>query len=210
MGRDAQGRPRDVPAGVEAIDGLGRPMPGEDAEVDADDDGVRRQVVYLTPLSLSRLVCSTFSVPFVAAGMGGLLGMLARASQSSFLLRILGMKAVPGAAPTPSASAKPSTKSPLASLFSGGGANGPSSSSAPVDHTSNFGWNVDPVDNYADLDPVWLRNAVGLGIWVVIKDVCQLYYRAERLRHQKAKGALVIVDKAFADSMVGELELRDE
>ncbi|MCO5598690.1 hypothetical protein L7F22_052788 [Adiantum nelumboides] len=199
---DENGNPRELPPGAEAIE--------------------NDRTVYVSAQSLARLIIGALSGPLIANLMGKLLAKAA--SYSNFLRRFLGMDSfLPprygSRNPTRSATPSATQSTPLGRLFSTGSIfpkpsdeDFSTQSTASVVHEVSDGmtW-FRTTGTFDDLDPVWFRNAIGAGIFIVIKDIVQLRYRYLRLEHAR-EGAkrTKIVDRPFVGGIVGELELRDE
>jgi hypothetical protein len=193
VGIDAQGHAREVPPGADGVDEDDQVHNGEDA-----GEGGIQQTIYVTPQSLGRLCLGALSTPFIASLMGKLLAKIA--DRSIWLQRLLGMHLKPVAKsfglPTSSRS-----KTPLANLFSSGSSQ------------REFALEEERVlySTYDDLDPVWFRNAIGAGIFIVAKDAVQLTYRYLRLNHaREGNKRTKIADRPFEGAgMIEGLELRD-
>lgn len=205
---DQNGLPRDLPPGAEAIE--------------------NDRTVYVTPQSLARVCLGALSGPIIANLMGKVLAKLAR--YNTFLRRFLGMEGFTppsirptrptgGVRPSSSKSAPSSSKTPLANLFSTGSlypdVDAGSSNAEIVPRTAVYetadglSW-YQPTSLYDDLDPVWFRNAIGAGLFILMKDVAQLSYRYLRLEHAKEGSKRTkIVDRPFVGGIIDQLELRD-
>lgn len=197
---DENGNPREVPPGAEAIE--------------------NDRTVYVSAQSLARLIIGALSGPLISNLMGKLLAKVA--SYSDFLRRILGMDTIfpryGSRNPSRTSSPAATQSTPLSRLFSTGSIFSKSSDDdssfkppAGVVHEVRDGmtW-FRTTGTFDDLDPVWFRNAIGAGIFIVIKDIVQLRYRYLRLEHAR-EGAkrTKIVDRPFVGGIVNELELRD-
>lgn len=196
-----------------------------DGRPNTDTAGVEDpvQTVYVSHHSLGRLCLGALTLPFVANLMGRLLARLAR--YSPFLARFLGIthvqpsssilssfyttKATPS--PTKSSSATPS---PIASLFRGhlplfDGSYSGSTENAEATKNRPFSERLTMLgyaQRYDDLDPVWFRNAVGAGLYILVKDAGSLLYRYLRLSQ---RGRTSIKDLPFQAGLVSGLDLRD-
>ncbi|PWN35547.1 uncharacterized protein FA14DRAFT_145446 [Meira miltonrushii] len=200
---DENGNPQEIPPGAEAIE-------------------TNDRTVYVSPQSLARLIIGALSGPVIANLMGKLLAKAA--SYSDFLRRFLGMETLLSPRygsrnPTRSTTSSATQSTPLGRLFSTGSIFPKSSdesfsthSTASVVHEVSDGmtW-FRATGTFDDLDPVWFRNAIGAGIFIMLKDIVQLRYRYLRLEHAR-EGAkrTKIVDRPFIGGIVDELELRDE
>jgi hypothetical protein len=168
IGRD--GLPRPVPAGVAAIDDLGRRPEGLPEDDDDEEDEIAagadaahgadaaraadRRLIYVTPSSLGRLVLGALALPFVGSAVGSVLAMLARRSGSSIMLRILGMRpgspiSPPSFAGTPSASSTAPRRSPFASLFYGGSDSSAAATAAAPQPTADSSWSWSQLNSRA-------------------------------------------------------------
>jgi hypothetical protein len=202
VGIDEQGQPREVPAGAEGVN-------DDDNQGILDNEGVEnnevqeiQQTIYITPQSLSRLVLGALSTPLIACVMGKLLAKLA--GWNFWLRRLLGMqfqtplnKSFGLAKGIPSASTSQNAFSRLLST-------GSTSMEGRLEEERIL------YNNYDDLDPVWFRNTIGAGVFIVAKDICQLGYRYLRLDHAKQGSKRTrIIDRPFEGTMVDGLELRE-
>lgn len=203
VGLDDQGRPREVPPGADSVNDNDPQVPGDrEGEMEGEDEqqGVQ-QTIYVTPQSLSRLILGALSTPLIANVMGRLLAKLA--GWSFWIRRLLGMQL------------RPSAKSFGLSLAS---FNTPSSSKSAMGRLLSSGSTsiVDELEeerilynNYDDLDPVWFRNAIGAGLFIVAKDAFQLGFRYLRLDHAKQGSKRTrIIDRPFEGTMIDGLDLR--
>jgi hypothetical protein len=195
-----------VPAGADAVndDDQHTTADNEAAGVEDEEEGVQ-QTIYVTPQSLSRLILGALSTPVIAAVMGKLLAKLA--GWNFWLRRLLGMQF-----PSPlnktftfakgsSFDSASSSQSPMARLLSSG-----STQTGDRLEEERILYN-----NYDDLDPVWFRNTIGAGLFIVAKDICQLGYRYLRLDHAKQGSKRTrIIDRPFEGTMVDGLDLREE
>lgn len=210
-------------------DGVGGPMAQVQEVVNdhgAADDGPS-QTVYVSHHSLARLCLGALSLPFVASLMGRILARLARCSQ--LLARILGIKNVQPAASSilqsfyttkASATLKPTssestsaTPSPIASLFRGHlplldsqATKGKSDTTGDTNRSMERLTLLSYSSRYDDLDPVWFRNAVGAGVYILLKDAGSLLYRYLRLSQRNRTS---IKDLPFQAGLVSGLDLRD-
>ncbi|PWZ01509.1 hypothetical protein BCV70DRAFT_158291 [Testicularia cyperi] len=224
----------DPPPGTE---GVVNGLPGDDANGQAGQDlEDPPQTIYVSPQSLGRLCLGALSLPVIANLMGRLLGSLARHSQylarflgmepfltlsrsrsfssSSSILSRAGPKSSASAS---TSSAPAPSPSPIAGLFRG---------SLPgfddvEQHDSGSGLrfarsrrmsfrdqiNIFGQVSYDDLDPVWWRNAVGAGIFIVVKDAASLLFKYLKLQQ---KNTTRILDLPFQASLVAGLDLRDD
>jgi hypothetical protein len=195
VGVDAQGQAREVPPGAERVDDDAQAEFDNEEEGDEDGRGVQ-QTIYVTPQSLGRLCLGALSTPLIANVMGKLLAKVA--GWSYWLRTVLGIHLKPTTKsfglPTSSRS-----KSPLANLFTSG--------SIHPDYALEEERLL--YTTYDDLDPVWFRNAVGAGLFIVAKDAVQLGYRFLRLNHAKEGSKRTkITDRPFEGTMVEGLDLR--
>lgn len=201
VGVDAQGQPREVPPGADAVDD-DTPFDVEDEEQGGDGNAMQ-QTIYVTPQSLGRLCLGALSTPLIANVMGRLLAKMA--GWSYWLRRLLGMRlkpAVDSIALSLKSSSKYNSKTPLGQLFSSGSA---LRSSEDFIEEERFMYG-----QYDDLDPVWFRNAIGAGLFIVAKDAIQLSFRYLRLSHASAgTKRTTILDRPFEGSMIDNLELRE-
>ena len=201
VGLDADGQAREVPPGVDAVN--------DDAEVDLDDEGTgdgeehtHQQTIYVTPQSVGRLCLGALSTPLIANIMGKLLAKLA--GWSFWLRRLLGMQIKPAVKSFGLSMAAfdhpSSSRSPLARLLSSG--------STHLEDTVEEERML--FTTYDDLDPVWFRNALGAGLFIVAKDALQLSFRYLRLNHaRQGSRRTKIMDRPFEGTMVDELDLGD-
>lgn len=201
VGLDANGQAREVPPGVDAVN--------DDAEVDLDDEGTgdgeehtHQQTIYVTPQSVGRLCLGALSTPLIANIMGKLLAKLA--GWIFWLRRLLGMQIKPAVKSFGLSMAAfdhpSSSRSPLARLLSSG--------STHLEDTVEEERML--FTTYDDLDPVWFRNALGAGLFIVAKDALQLSFRYLRLNHaRQGSRRTKIMDRPFEGTMVDELDLRD-
>lgn len=204
VGVDEQGRPREVPAGADAVNDDDQQTTAEnEAGVEGDEEGVQ-QTIYVTPQSLSRLILGALSTPVIAAVMGKLLAKLA--GWNFWLRRLLGMQFQSplnrafGLGKGSSFDSTSSSQSSMARLLSSG--------------STQLGDRLEEerilYNNYDDLDPVWFRNTIGAGLFIVAKDICQLGYRYLRLDHAKQGSKRTrIIDRPFEGPMVDGLDLRE-
>ncbi|KAJ1020032.1 hypothetical protein NDA16_004312 [Ustilago loliicola] len=207
-------------------DGTGGPMFEVNATIEGrgeaqdatGDDGEPVQTVYVSHRSFGRLYLGALSLPFVANLMGRILARLAR--YSPLLARFLGMKNVPTTSvlssfyttkSTPTSGSKASaTPSPIASLFRGNlpyfdahTEDGKSDNKQPFPERLTL---LGHSPRYEDLDPVWFRNAVGAGIYILLKDAGSLLYRYLRLTQ---RNKIEIKDLPFQAGLVSGLDLRE-
>ena len=63
-------------------------------------------------------------------------------------------------------------------------------------------WSADLPSLYDDLDPVWYRNAIGGGIYILLKDTFTLIYRYMQMRTRRSTR---IKDLPFSDGVASEL-----
>lgn len=197
VGVDENGLPRELPPGAEAVD--------------------QDRTIYVSPQSLAKLCLGALGSPFIANAMGKLLAKVA--SLSYWMRCFLGME---GAwrrqldlrqAVLP----KDSQSTPLANLLSTGSL---SRSDAPHSaHNIQYSYldGNDPYGppqykmtvSYDDLDPVWFRNTIGAGVFVLAKDMLQLSFRYLRLEHaRQGSKRTKIVDRPFEGRMIEGLDLR--
>lgn len=194
----------------------------------ASDDGVT-QTVYVSHYSLGRLCLGALSLPFVANLMGRLLARLAR--YSPLLAHFLGMKSAPSSSSssilrsyyttksisTTTSKPPPSTSpSPFGSIYRGhlpildGNYSGLSEAGkADKDEHKSVAERLTLLGyspRYDDLDPVWWRNAVGTGLYILLVDAGSLLYRYMRLSQRKKTS---IKDLPFQAGLVSGLDLRD-
>lgn len=205
VGIDDQGHPREVPAGAEGVNDDDTQGTLDNEGVENGEDQAVQQTIYITPQSLSRLILGALSTPLVACVMGKLLAKLA--GWNFWLRRLLGMQ----------------FQSPLKKSFGlakgiTSDYNSSSSQSAFSRLLSTGSTSLEGrleeerilYNNYDDLDPVWFRNTIGAGLFIVAKDVCQLGYRYLRLDHAKQGSKRTrIIDRPFEGAMVDGLELRE-
>jgi hypothetical protein len=194
VGVDAQGQFREVPPGADAVEDESPIEAGNDRNGADEDERGYQQTIYVTPQSLGRLCLGALSTPLIANLMGKLLARLA--GWSYWLRRLLGMQLLKGTTKSfglPTSSGR--STSPLANLFASG--------SASLDLDESL------YSTYDDLDPVWFRNALGAGLFIVVKDALQLSFRYLRLNHAKQGSKRTkIADRPFEGSMVEGLDLR--
>lgn len=181
------------------------------------------ETVYVTHRSLTRVFFGALAMPFIANLMGRLLARLARSSPT--LARFLGIRGIydgtsssllrsyytTTSTPTPTkTSADAAAPSPMAALFRGSlpgvdsdyRTKGSSDERTFRDRLGLLGH----AQRYDDLDPVWFRNAVGAGAFVVLKDAASLLYRYLRLSQ---RSRTTIKDLPFQAGLVSSLDLRD-
>lgn len=233
VGIDQDGLPREVPPGADAVDEHNPPPQGfdegEEEGNDEEEEMVRRgimqqnqQTIYVSGQSLGRLCLGALAIPLVANGMGR---VLKRATSwpgvGKWLAIALGVSSTTYATASSSSSTTREQADgaagggALSNLFFGGGGQGHVHEDADADADADeddvwdpYGY-PSPVDRYADLDPVWWRNALGAGLFIVCKDAAQLTYRYMRLNHARQGSKRTrILDRPFEGSMVDELELR--
>ncbi len=148
----AQGRNND---GDNGGNGNGDGGEGEDAQ--DDPAAVAERTLHVSTSSIGRFIGGALLIPTISSRMGGLLFRLA--GHSSLLRAFLAIKdrPAPGAAPP----------SPLR-LFGPGGAGGGlwKQAGAGLVAVVNIMFGGTPVWNAQD--PVWWRNAVGLGVFVFV------------------------------------------
>lgn len=202
VGLDEQGQPREVPPGADAVNDNDQQTQGDrEGEIEGEEEqqGVQ-QTIYVTPQSLSRLVLGALSTPLIANIMGRLLAKLA--GWSFWIRRLLEMQLRPTAKSFGLSMASfntPSSKSAMGRLLSSG-----STSILDESEEERILYN-----NYDDLDPVWFRNAIGAGLFIVAKDVFQLGFRYLRLDHAKQGSKRTrIIDRPFEGTMIDGLDLR--
>ncbi|EST05879.1 Zinc finger, RING-CH-type [Kalmanozyma brasiliensis GHG001] len=203
----------DAPLGAQPMpDGIGGPV-AQVRDDRATDDDSPTQTVYVTHHSFARLCLGALSLPFVANLMGRVLARLARLSP--LLARFLGMRNVVPATSilssfyttkaTPTSS--DATPSPIASLFRG---QLPLFDRQPPSYEEDtFADRLTLLGSstrYDDLDPVWFRNAVGAGLYILVKDAGSLLYRYLRLSQ---RDRTTIKDLPFQSGLVSGLDLRD-
>lgn len=205
-------------------DGIGGPMAQVRNEGDDAGDEGPRETVYVSHHTFGRMCLGALSLPFVANLMGRLLARLAR--YSPLLARFLGMKNVhPSSSSvlssfyttkaTPTPTSKTSTSpSPMASLFRGQlplfdeaaqdtkGKRIEDANKPFAERLTLLGYSA----RYDDLDPVWFRNAVGAGVYILLKDAGSLLYRYLRLSQRNRTS---IKDLPFQGGLVSGLDLRD-
>nr|CDI56467.1 uncharacterized conserved protein [Melanopsichium pennsylvanicum 4] len=165
------------------------------------------QTVYVTHHSLARLCLGALTLPFMANLMGKVLARMARFSP--FLAKFLGMTNVSPASSsvlssfyttkaTPTArESSETTPSPTASLL----LVKRGKDEAWKQRLSWFGYS----NGFDDLDPVWFRNAVGAGVYILVKDAGSLLYRYLRLSQRNRTS---IKDLPFPKGLVGGLDLK--
>ena len=143
------------------------------------------QTIFITYYGLAKLVVGALSLPAIANVMGSLLGLSAK--YSGLLAAVLGM------------SQHISVRSVLdLNWFDIFWPREPDLRS--LEDTSPF-FKDAPV-NYDDLDPVWYRNAVGAGLYIVLKDSFALLYRYLK---KKRRGKMHIKDLPFSPGVAREL-----
>lgn len=220
VGVDENGDPRDLPPGAEAID--------EENNIYVSPLSIAKLCLgaLSSPLIANVMGKALLRVASLSYWMRRFLGI-----EDAFGKRFDLPSAATGAPffssskPTPSSSASGSSRSPLANLFSTGSLEGSNHSAgystASARHAvlgdrdiERSGVEYDLImgvdkARYDDLDPVWFRNAIGAGLFIVVKDAVQLGYRYLRLRHAR-EGAkrTKIVDRPFEGRMVEGLDLR--
>lgn len=182
------------------------PPPGADAVEEGPGEGEggeAQQTIYVTHQSLGRLILGALSLPVIANGAGAALGYAAR--WSTTLSRILGIGT--SAAGLPVLAHYP-LKSPLASLFSGDWLSPGTGGTASRGSGSSFAsWLHDSSlpTSYDDLDPIWWRNALGAGLFIIGRDALALLFRWMRLRQRRRTR---IADLPFEQGLVAGLDLR--
>lgn len=139
--------------------------------------------IYLSYEGVARFLLGGLTLPFAANAMGSLLGFIARFSP--YLARFLGVKGT-------TVWQSPSLVDPSPGIDVG--------ISPGLTISSN--WNVDLPSVYDDLDPVWYRNAIGGGLFIVLKDAFTLAYRYLHLRSRRS---IRVKDLPFSDSVAAEL-----
>ena len=188
-----------------------------------NDEG--RQVVYVSHRSFGRLCLGALYLPVIANLMGRLLARLARFSP--LLARFLGIKSVSPASTslfssfyttkaTPTSTSKASqSPSPIAALFRGqlpvvdDASQEAKVTRAAAGAEESFANRLTLLGyspRYDDLDPVWFRNAVGAGLYIVLKDASCLLYRYLRLSQRRKTS---VKDLPFQAGLVAGLDLRD-
>lgn len=197
---DDNGNPREIPPGAEAVEA--------------------NRTTYVSVQSICRLIIGALSSPIIANVMGKFLARCSR--YNDWMRRFLGMSKIIGrkdiAAPTESGK-----RTPIANLFATGTLYPDQEAKARSSETSAYpGQNdveSDMLTRYSvlqpdtlleGLDPVWFRNTLGLGLFIVAKDIVQLSYRYLRLEHARhRKERTKIVDRPFFGGIIEQLELRD-
>ncbi|KAN0065361.1 hypothetical protein ACQY0O_001197 [Thecaphora frezii] len=174
--------------------------------VDEVDVGGATRTIVITTRSLGRMCLDALSLPLIANGMGKLLATLAR--RSRWLARMLGME------PFLRRSDKgvgAGVGSMLSSFYTTTSAATASEAASPL--TGLFGgelvrdeWQAMLPSRFDDLDPVWFRNAVGAGIYIVAKDALKLLHVYLKLRQ---RGKTRVADLPFRPGLVESLELRE-
>ncbi|KDN42182.1 hypothetical protein K437DRAFT_275219 [Tilletiaria anomala UBC 951] len=161
------------------------------------DHGVQlQQTVYVSPRSIGRLCLGALAMPGIAASMGLVIKQLAR--KSSWLAHFLGLMPAHFARAGERGATALRGASPLSSLWSGGASN----SNALL--ISSGSW--EGFSGFDDLEPVWWRNAVGVALYVIIKDVGVLLYRYMKIRQHRRKS---IKDIPFDPKQVDGLDLKE-
>ncbi|TKY86076.1 hypothetical protein EX895_004901 [Sporisorium graminicola] len=218
----------DAALGAEPMpDGVGGPVAtqrGGNGDGGADDGAT--QTVYVTHHSFARLCLGALSLPFIANLMGRLLGHFARFSP--LLARFLGMnhlhfstssstsilRSFYTTKSSPASSSKTTASSlapsPIGSLFRGqlpllDPPESPGTGEVDrkvAQQLTALGYG----SRYDDLDPVWFRNAVGAGLYIVLKDAGSLLYRYLRLSQ---RNRTTVKDLPFQAGLVSGLDLRD-
>ncbi|WFD04918.1 hypothetical protein MVES1_000243 [Malassezia vespertilionis] len=154
----------------------------DELEYGTFDDVDMPRTIYVTYYSLAKLVVQALGFPFIASFAGSILGRFARYSQA--LRQILGI--APGIIPERGCESWINVLWPSVQ-----------STHAVEQYLVDNGAAV-----YDDLDPIWFRNAIGGGLYIVIKDALVLLYRY--LRKQR-RGQLHIKDLPFSDGVAREL-----
>ncbi|CDR99847.1 hypothetical protein [Sporisorium scitamineum] len=218
----------DAALGAEPMpDGVGGPVAAQrEGNGDGAEDNGSTQTVYVTHQSFARLCLGALSLPFIANLMGRILDRFAR--YSPLLARFLGMnhlhlpssssilrsfyttKSTPATpSKTTSSSSNTASPSPIASLFRGQLPlfDSPSTKTGEVDRSvaeqlTLLGYS----SRYDDLDPIWFRNAVGAGVYIVVKDAASLLYRYLRLSQ---RNRTTVKDLPFQAGLVSGLDLRE-
>ncbi|EPQ30921.1 uncharacterized protein PFL1_01819 [Pseudozyma flocculosa PF-1] len=188
------------------------------------------RTVFISHRYIGRLCLDALSLPLVASAMGKLLALLAR--HNGWLARILGMEAflgrragkrggsvlssfytttTTGGSATASSrdSAKAAQPSPIGGLFRGrlpsrDESYGDGDEDAAAALRRRLG--IAPTVSYDDLDPVWFRNAVGAGLFIVVKDAASLLHKYLKLRQ---RGRTTVADLPFGPGLVEGLDLRE-
>ncbi|KAI0759067.1 hypothetical protein C8Q74DRAFT_1319825 [Fomes fomentarius] len=189
----AQGRNND---GDNGENGNGNGEGGEGEEAQDDPAAVAERTLHVSTSSIGRFIGGALLIPTISSRMGGLLFRLA--GHSSLLRAFLAIKDRPAAAAAP--------PSPLRLFdFSPGGAGGGGlmkQMGAGLVAGVNIMFGGTPVWNAQD--PVWWRNAVGLGVFVFAKDcvrLLHLYLTKRELESRRVK------NRSFAGVDIKELDL---
>jgi hypothetical protein len=163
-------------------------------EEEEDVDG-RGRTIRLTSASIGRTIAEALLIPDIASFMGSL---LLRLSNKSFLLRqFLAVKPpIAGRVPLPNLG----RWSVDSSMWGHRGFFSDLHIGAKIAAASLFGGSL----TLTEYDPVWWRNAVGMGLFVVAKDCVYLLYQYHLRRERESRR---IKNRSFAGIDVKDLDL---
>jgi len=169
-------------------------MPNPNANANADLALAAEDVIQVTGSSLGRLIGGALIMPTISAFMGSILFRLSH--HSTLLRRFLGIRPSMMDVPPPlgpwSYSDNWNKLSPLKQV------------SVAAQLVLSVAWRG--TRTWAACDPVWWRNSIGLGIFVIAKDclhLLHLWYAKRELETRRVK------NKSFEGVDISELDLID-
>ncbi|EPQ55892.1 hypothetical protein GLOTRDRAFT_76123 [Gloeophyllum trabeum ATCC 11539] len=164
-----------VQAGQQHADAQQRDGGNEDGDAEENDN---QPTARYTSSSIGRLIGGALMIPTISNRMGTLLYRLSQ--HSSLLRKFLGVK--------PPMSVGLRITSAISPAFY---------KLTPAQQVTTFSWAVLRVimhgtRSWNEMDPVWFRNTIGLGLFVVAKDCAELFYawlskRELESRHVKTR-----------------------